>query len=86
MQQIFDTTLYVLVYQCDVLVKHVHTRTKMCSFFTNFYVMPMSRIPNYTIVKIDGKGASVAKSSKFENKEKIYDAEIKRIDICLPLS
>lgn len=48
--------------------------------------MPMSRIPNYTIVKIDGKGASVAKSSKFENKEKIYDAEIKRIDICLPLS
>lgn len=48
--------------------------------------MSVSRIPKNTVVKIDGEGTGVVKSSKFEIDETIYDVEIEGIDICLPFS
>lgn len=46
--------------------------------------MSVSRIPKNTVVKIDGEGTGVVKSSKFETDETIYDVEIEGINICLP--
>lgn len=40
--------------------------------------MSVSRIPNNTVVKIDGEGTDAVKSSKFEIDETIYDVEIER--------
>lgn len=43
----------------------------MCGLFTN---MSVNRIPSNTVLKIDGEGTGVVKSSKFVNDETIYDA------------
>lgn len=48
--------------------------------------MSVSRIPKNTVVKIDGEGTGVVKSSKFEIDETIYDVKIEGISICLPFS
>lgn len=42
--------------------------------------MSVSRIPKNTVVKIDGEGTGVVKSSKFEIDETIYDVEIEGIN------
>lgn len=48
--------------------------------------MSVSRIPKKTVVKIDGEGTDVVKSSKFEIDETIYDVKIEGINICSPFS
>lgn len=48
--------------------------------------MSVSRIPKNTVVKIDGEGTGVVKSSKFEIDETIYDVKIEGISIYLHFS
>lgn len=73
----FDIPLCILR-PCDVIVKHVCKQNK--------YVMLVGRIPNNSVVEIDGNGTDVVISPKFQNDETTYDYEIEGIDICLPLT
>jgi hypothetical protein len=44
------------------------------------------RIPNQSLVKIDGSGIGIVKSSKFENDEFIYEVEIEGTGLSFPFA